>query len=213
MIDLLPVLVLAIEAAISGGSLCLIKGERTIAARTGSPNVSKAEDLLAEVDSMLLENELSIADLAMVAVSSGPGSFTGIRIGYATALGIKSGLGIKMASESALRAMAHAHRGHSDLLVAVPAGRNTVCYQIFETVVGIEEKIPPRPQNEETFLSSISSETGHTFLLHQDLFEKCVPNQNVINFGRNVAFEIGIVCQTAPHPQTPPLFISKDSKR
>jgi tRNA threonylcarbamoyl adenosine modification protein YeaZ len=203
---------LAIEAAISGGSLCLIEAGVDIATREGNSDISRAEDLLAEIDGMLTETGRRIADVGLVAVSAGPGSFTGIRIGIATAQGLTTGLGIELASESALRAMAKAHPGHRDLLVAVPAGRGTVCYQIFNSTVGgdVDTNSRPLTANQAVFLSSIPDHGDRTVLLHRDLFETIDSQPNVIDFGRNVAGAIGRICDTVPLPRTSPLFISKE---
>src|SRR5258708_18599521 len=100
-----PEFTLAIESAISGGSISLLKG-REIANWIGSSNVSKAEDLLANIDHLLAANDIALNEIDLITVSAGPGSFTGIRIGIATALGLKAGLGIAMSSESALKAIA-----------------------------------------------------------------------------------------------------------
>jgi tRNA threonylcarbamoyl adenosine modification protein YeaZ len=184
---------------------------REIDSRMGKSNISKAEDLLADLDAMLAENGRKISDVGLVAVSAGPGSFTGIRIGIATALGLKTGLGIDMTSESALKAMANDHRGHRELLVAVPAGRDTVCIQAFDTSAGVHEKSTPTTENDGMFLSSITKPHGkRSCLLHQELFIKAPPNPRTIDFGRNIAAAIGGICRSEPRPQTEPLFISKN---
>src|SRR3954468_18683875 len=101
-------LTLAIESAIAGGSLALLRNGELCASWTGSSSVSKSDELLANIDDLLTANHIATSDLQLIAVSAGPGSFTGIRIGIATALGLKTGLGIEMASVSALKAMAFA---------------------------------------------------------------------------------------------------------
>src|SRR5687768_11482102 len=146
-----PTLVLAVEAAISGGSISLLNNGVEVGHRVGQSNVSRAEDLLGDIDEMITESERKIADIRFLAVSAGPGSFTGIRIGMATGLGLSTGLGIEMATESALKAMANDHRGHRELLVAVPTGRDTVCYQLFDTSNGVLENSRLSTQNEDLF--------------------------------------------------------------
>ncbi|MEQ1646533.1 MAG: tRNA (adenosine(37)-N6)-threonylcarbamoyltransferase complex dimerization subunit type 1 TsaB, partial [Pyrinomonadaceae bacterium] len=133
----------AIESAIRGGSISLIAGGVEIDNWIGSTEVSKAEDLLVDIDAMLGRNSLSISDIDHLAVSAGPGSFTGIRIGIATALGLKTGLGIPMSSVSALTAMAAISSFEGNAVVAVPVGRNAICLQTFS-----QDKIAkdePRP--------------------------------------------------------------------
>ncbi len=201
-------LILAIEAAVSGGSLSLIREGAEIANWLGISNMAKAEALLADIDLLLKASGHTVSDLGLIAVSAGPGSFTGIRIGIATALGLSTGLGIEMASESALVAMANKYRGHADLVAAVPAGRESVCFQIFDTVDGVVEKSEPRTDPEEAFLSLIT--TGEkTYVLHDDLFKKANSLPGIINFGRNIALVIGDVCAVQPRPKSQPLFVSK----
>ena len=65
-------IVLAIESAICGGSISLIKDNIEIANWVGSSGVSKAEDLLANIDQILIENSISRYDIGLIAVSAGP---------------------------------------------------------------------------------------------------------------------------------------------
>ncbi|CAN5352174.1 hypothetical protein BH20ACI2_BH20ACI2_20880 [soil metagenome] len=206
---LLPHLTLAIEAAVSGGSLSLIREGAEIVNWIGISNVARAEALLADIDLMFKDRGHNVSDLGLVAVSAGPGSFTGIRIGIATALGLSTGLGIELASESALVAMAGSNRGHADLIAAVPAGRESVCFQLFDTSDGVIEKSEPRTEPENAFRSMIVNSGEKTFILHDDLFKMTNSSSRVINFGRNIALAIGEVCEVRPRPKTKPLFISK----
>src|SRR5207245_1230429 len=124
-------IILAIESAICGGSLSLLREGSEVANWVGTSTVSKADDLLANIDSMLTDNNVPLGELGLIAVSAGPGSFTGIRIGIATAIGLKSALGIGMASESALKAMAFRQPDTQNIVAALPVGRNAVCLQSF----------------------------------------------------------------------------------
>src|SRR5262245_20490522 len=123
---------LAIESAIAGGSVSLLDGVNEIAAWTGSSDVSKAEALLVRIDDLMRENDVAKRDIGLIGVSAGPGSFTGIRIGIATALGLKNGLGVSMASESALKATVYLQPSGCRMTAAVPMGRNSVCLQMFD---------------------------------------------------------------------------------
>src|SRR5688500_9675850 len=98
---------LAIEAAIAGGSISLIDDSGEIANWIGEACANRtAEELMPAIDQLLTDHNIKPGDIGQIAASAGPGSFTGIRIGLATALGLKAGWGIPMASESALVAMA-----------------------------------------------------------------------------------------------------------
>ncbi len=67
-----------------------------------------ARDLLARIDEILRGAGATPADLAGIGVAVGPGSFTGIRVGMATAKGLAYSLGIGLEGISTLEAIARA---------------------------------------------------------------------------------------------------------
>jgi tRNA threonylcarbamoyladenosine biosynthesis protein TsaB len=71
-----------------------------------------AERLLGIIDESMNRASWKKADLELVACCIGPGSFTGVRVGVATAKGIALGLGIPIVGVGSLEAMAYAHRAH-----------------------------------------------------------------------------------------------------
>ena len=203
-------IILAIESAIGGGSISLLKNGREVANWIGTSNVSKAEDLLVNIDAILTSNTISRHEIDLIAVSAGPGSFTGIRIGLATALGLKAGLGIQMSSASALIAMVHETTIIQKVIAAVPAGRNSVClqnFQIIENEITMSDEL--RTLADDVFFEFVRDEKTLNFILHASLFERCEVSQKVFNFGSNIAQAIGKVCSLHPCRVTEPLFISK----
>src|SRR5260221_10920667 len=118
-----------VESAIRGGSISVISDGGEVAGWIGSDSVSKAEDLLPNIDRLLASNELAVSEINILAVSAGPGSFTGIRIGIATALGLSRSLDIELRTISVLKAMAFCSAVREDFVAAVPVGRNAVCVQ------------------------------------------------------------------------------------
>jgi len=205
-----PKTVLAIESAISGGSISLQRDGLEIARWVGSSSVSKAEDLLANIDDLMIRQGVSRGELDLIAVSAGPGSFTGIRIGIATALGLRTGLGIRMASESALRAIAYTQPDDEHLTVAVPAGREAVCVQSFarsgRNLIDLDQ---PHTIRESDLLLSLNGNISGSVILPTFLFERVPAEAGVIEFGSNVAFAIGQICTADPDKITEPLFIAK----
>ena len=83
--------VLAIESAICGGSISVLKNGHEMANWIGTSNVSKAEDLLVSIDEILVTADISRHDINHIAVSAGPGSFTGVRVGLSAVKGLAEG--------------------------------------------------------------------------------------------------------------------------
>ncbi len=192
-------IILAIEAAVAGGSIAITRGTERITGWAGPADVSRAEDLLFNVDILLRQSGIDKKDLSLIAVSAGPGSFTGIRIGLATGLGLKAGLGIPMATCSALEAMAAASGIEGMFTVAVPAGRNAVCMQRFNG---------PTPASEpETIRATDVAAIEGKLLVHERLVE--IAGGDVVDLGGDLAYAIAQFCFENPDSATPPMFISK----
>ncbi|MCG8591832.1 MAG: tRNA (adenosine(37)-N6)-threonylcarbamoyltransferase complex dimerization subunit type 1 TsaB, partial [Proteobacteria bacterium] len=79
---------LAIESAGREAGVALVRGDELLAAAVQPGGAPHAESLLALVDRCLATAETALAQLNGIAVSVGPGSFTGLRIGVATAKGL-----------------------------------------------------------------------------------------------------------------------------
>lgn len=125
-------IVLAIEGAIGGGSLCLLQGQTILGCWSGNGEISRAEDLLENVDALLKNAGIDKAAWDQIAVSNGPGSYTGIRIGIATALGLGRALGITCSGFSLLDAIARESSVAGNFVVALPIRKDEAAWQVFE---------------------------------------------------------------------------------
>ena len=77
---------------LTNGEDYIIVGETTLNARTGEKSWTHSEILMPGVDSLLNLTGLDISSIDYIAYTQGPGSFTGLRIGASTALGLANGL-------------------------------------------------------------------------------------------------------------------------
>lgn len=112
---------LALDTATTWGRFALADGERLLAYRPLNVSGSYADALLPMVQEILAEAGRSKEELGGVGVTCGPGSFTGVRIGVATAKGLAWALGCELVSVSTLEAMAGAMLAeHPDAQFAVP---------------------------------------------------------------------------------------------
>jgi len=99
--------VLAFDTATTRGSVALLQGREVRAElRLQSPQTHSAT-LLNAINYLLGRLGWNLGELNLVAAGTGPGSFTGIRIGIATALGISQSLAIPFAGISGLDALAY----------------------------------------------------------------------------------------------------------
>ena len=91
-----------------------------------------------ELERLLVRASVRRGDLAGVGVGTGPGSYTGLRVGVATAKGVAQGLGVPLSGESSLAAMAAARLTLDEPkgVVALDARRDNVYAGVFERVGG-----------------------------------------------------------------------------
>jgi tRNA threonylcarbamoyladenosine biosynthesis protein TsaB len=111
-------LVLAFDTATEIATSALVDGVEVLGERT-----SRAVTILEDVDALFRQAGARPADLEGIAVGTGPGSFTGVRIGLATARGLSLALDIGVAGVSTLDALA---AGAPGALAVVDARRREI---------------------------------------------------------------------------------------
>ncbi|HEU4724325.1 MAG TPA: tRNA (adenosine(37)-N6)-threonylcarbamoyltransferase complex dimerization subunit type 1 TsaB [Candidatus Eisenbacteria bacterium] len=119
--------ILGIDSASPRGSVALLV-DGALRAEAPLPPGGHSSGLAAAAESLAAGAGIGLASLAGLAVSRGPGSFTGLRIGLAWAKGLAMGASIPLALVSAHEAMAHAARDAEDLLrvTVTPGERHEV---------------------------------------------------------------------------------------
>ncbi|MET6989032.1 tRNA (adenosine(37)-N6)-threonylcarbamoyltransferase complex dimerization subunit type 1 TsaB [Sediminicola arcticus] len=100
-------LILNLETATTNCSVSLAKDGKVISIKEfDSANYSHAEQLHNYIKEVLREASFSLQDIAAVAVSKGPGSYTGLRIGVSAAKGLCFSLDVRLISIPTLESMA-----------------------------------------------------------------------------------------------------------
>jgi len=98
--------ILALETATLAGSAALLDGGRVIGLSLLDIALTHSERLMAMVDRLLQDSGSDVGRLEGLAVSVGPGSFTGLRVGIATVKGLALALGLPIAAVPTLDALA-----------------------------------------------------------------------------------------------------------
>ncbi|MDA8232015.1 MAG: tRNA (adenosine(37)-N6)-threonylcarbamoyltransferase complex dimerization subunit type 1 TsaB [Magnetospirillum sp.] len=126
---------LAIDSATSACSAALWAGGAVLARRHRPMARGQSEALVPMIAEVMADSGLSFADLDLLAVTVGPGAFTGIRIGLATARGLALAAGLPVAgittTEAVAAAVPPAERGGRTVLVALDSKREDVWVQAF----------------------------------------------------------------------------------
>jgi len=110
---------LAIESATDLVGAAVVTSEGRIFERSHAGGRQHAELLAPSVDAVCHEAALAVADLDAVAVDIGPGLFTGLRVGVATAKALAQGLGVGLVGVTSLDVLA------ADAVARVAAGTMT----------------------------------------------------------------------------------------
>jgi tRNA threonylcarbamoyladenosine biosynthesis protein TsaB len=148
-------LILSVETATLSGSVAVTRGDDVLGVIGGDPAISHSNTLLVDVDKLLAQTQIDLSAIDLFAVASGPGSFTGLRIGVATIKALAETLNRPCVGIPTLEAIALS-AGHSERSVALlPAGRGEVFTQLFsvpdeDSVKALDEAahIPPSQLSE-----------------------------------------------------------------
>jgi tRNA threonylcarbamoyladenosine biosynthesis protein TsaB len=139
--------VLAFDTAGSACSVAIGRGDAVLAHDRRAMRHGHAEALLPMIDRVAAAAGLLPNEIDTVAVTVGPGGFTGIRAGLATAHGLALAAGARLVGISSFAAVAGAiTEGPAKLLVALDSRREDLYVQLFDeqrTPIGEPAAVPP----------------------------------------------------------------------
>jgi tRNA threonylcarbamoyladenosine biosynthesis protein TsaB len=124
-------LILAIDTATRAGSVALARGANLLNLQAGDNETSHSVDLIANVEAALHAIGAKLSEVELFAAASGPGSFTGLRIGIATIKSFAVSVGKQCVGVPTLAAIAHAAGTSVRTVALLPAGRGEVFAQMF----------------------------------------------------------------------------------
>lgn len=109
--------ILAFDSSASAASVCFMADGEIKGIYYQDSGLTHSKTLLKMAQDMMDNMGLAVKDLDMVAVSKGPGSFTGIRIGVAAAKGLAWGGDLKICGVSTLEAAAYQFKSFEDCVI------------------------------------------------------------------------------------------------
>ncbi|QFZ54051.1 tRNA (adenosine(37)-N6)-threonylcarbamoyltransferase complex dimerization subunit type 1 TsaB [Oceanihabitans sp. IOP_32] len=121
--------ILNLETATTNCSVSLSKnGETLVLKEDYDTNYSHAERLHLYIDAVLKQGQINSSQLSAIAVSKGPGSYTGLRIGVSAAKGLCFALNKPLISVPTLEALAHQVQAKDGVVVAMLDARRLEVY-------------------------------------------------------------------------------------
>jgi tRNA threonylcarbamoyladenosine biosynthesis protein TsaB len=154
--------ILAFDTSSPRGSLAFLEGQELRAEMKLNSIQTHSTFLLSSIDYLANKLGWALGELNLVAVGIGPGSFTGIRIGISTALGIAQSLSIPFAGISGLDALAHqAALLEGRIGVVLNAQRSQAFYAEYISQKG---KIRNIQKSSLLFLSDLERRLAHRHL-------------------------------------------------
>ncbi len=121
-------LILGIESATPVASVALVDEKGLLGEALLNVGLTHSEQLLPMIDDLLRQCRKSFKDITAIGVSAGPGSFTGLRIGMATAKGLAQGGGLELLAIPTLEAMAYQMIGQPILVSPMQNARREQIY-------------------------------------------------------------------------------------
>ncbi|HUS01972.1 MAG TPA: tRNA (adenosine(37)-N6)-threonylcarbamoyltransferase complex dimerization subunit type 1 TsaB [Chitinophagaceae bacterium] len=157
---------LHIDSAVQTASVCLSKDGKTLALKINPLQTDHASWLQPAIQALLEENNVSINNIDALSVSSGPGSYTGLRVGMATAKGLCYTLNKPLILINTLQMMAVSALNESCTLICpmIDARRMEVFTAIFNH--SLHAVVP-----------------SHNFILSENSFVDLLEKERIIFFG------------------------------
>lgn len=124
-----PLITLAFDCACSALSTAVLAGEKVLAQHFESSATGQAALLAPLIQRQLAASGMTAGDIGLVALTNGPGSFTGIRIGLAMGRGLALALNVPLAACSTFDAVLKnlpSRAGESEIILAIDSRREEI---------------------------------------------------------------------------------------
>lgn len=161
---------LAIETS-QRGSISLFQNGHENSHWVGDREKSRSEDLLPQIENLLNKSGVNKKNIGCIAVSIGPGSFTGLRVGIALAKGLSTALNCQSIGIPLMEAMS-LMRSESNLICVLNAGRGYLYRQEFSGLHKLNANSLPQLVGMEEFSLALRNHPERSLLVEKDFLDK-----------------------------------------
>lgn len=158
--------ILAFDTSAKTASVAVCDGDNILGVSNIENGLTQSELVLPMAEALLSQLKMSFADVELYAVTVGPGSFTGVRIGVSTVKGLAFGRDIPCAPVSTLEALAENATGLTGLIVPCMDARRGQFYTatFAATAEGISRMTPDRAISAEELAEELRSYEGDIYI-------------------------------------------------
>jgi len=153
--------ILAVETATTWQSLAILDEGSVLAQHGQEADGAHGTLLLPTIDRLLTQARVQLHALSGLVCSAGPGSFTGIRVGLATCLGLRAATGLPLVLVPTLEAMAWNVDATISICPLLPSRRGEVYWAIFRRGVDghVDRVVGEQVGTEQAFVQSLHGPT------------------------------------------------------
>ena len=157
--------ILAIDSSTERAGLCIDDGER-VTELSWAAGRTQTVTLLGQIHHLLGLHGITAPDISAIVVATGPGTFTGLRVGMSVAKGLVLGLGVPLIGVPTLAATALPDAGSGPPVVPlVAAGRGRLVWATYGDAAGIWGlRVPPRNGTLEELTTELADHAGTVLL-------------------------------------------------
>lgn len=138
--------ILGVESSATSASVSVVCDGKVVSQSFSNTGLTHSQTLMPMVEDALLKADITISDIDCLAVSNGPGSFTGIRIGVSAVKGMADPLNKKCVGVSTLEAIAKPLENTGVIAVSVMDAR---CMQVYTAIFDCESDKMKRLTDDE----------------------------------------------------------------
>lgn len=189
--------ILSIDTTSEVCGVAILEDENLIIENTLSNGLTHSENLIPLVKEALEKSNLDLKEINLIACCTGPGSFTGIRIGVASSKAISEVNGIPVAEVASLESLAKNIIDECQTKVSLIDARNNQCYcGIFDNEINLKEEYLADDIN--VIIDKINKYQEITFVgngaeLYKELILEKIPDAKFEKNNKQTAYSCGLI--------------------